>query len=197
MDLDFSNGLSFWWNISNYKKMKNRNIKFFIISLLVIFIFTTLAIGLKKESTYTTENINIENIENFRSKELFSNEPIEFTSLFDQNEKFIILNIWASWCLPCRSEHEFLMKLSQNSDIKIVGLNYKDNQENAKEFLKELGNPFEKILIDRKGLIAIEIGAYGIPETYLIDNYDKKIIKKYIGPIDKIKMERIISILKL
>ena len=177
--------------------MINKNINFFIISLLVIFIFSTLVIGLKKESTYTTENIKVKNIENFRSKELFSNETIEIISLFDQNKKFTILNIWASWCLPCRSEHELLMELSQNSDINIIGLNYKDNQENAKAFLRELGNPFEKILIDRNGLIAIELGAYGVPETYLINNFDKKIIKKYIGPIDKIKMEKIISILKL
>ena len=114
-----------------------------------------------------------------------------------KKKKFTILNIWASWCLPCRNEHEFLVELSKNPDITIIGLNYKDKEDNAKSFIKEFGNPFNKILIDDLGLISIELGAYGVPETYLINNLDKKIITKYIGPINNVKMKKILSLMEL
>ena len=89
------------------------------------------------------------------------------------------------------------MELSKIQNVTIIGLNYKDNKDNAKLFIKEFGNPFDIILIDDKGLISIDIGAYGVPETYLINNFDKKIIKKYIGPIDNVKFKKIISLIKL
>ena len=92
------------------------------------------------------------------------------------------MNIWASWCAPCRDEHPFLLNLGKQDNLEIIGLNYKDNTENAKKFLKELNNPYKVILTDKDGIIAIEWGAYGVPETFLI--YDKKIIKKYIGPLN-------------
>ena len=73
----------------------------------------------------------------------------------------------------------------------MIGLNYKDNFENAKSFLSELGNPYDIILKDENGLISIEIGAYGVPETYLINNINKKIIKKYLGPINEENIKEI------
>ncbi len=83
------------------------------------------------------------------------------------------------------------MDLKKEKNINIIGLNYKDNKKNAKNFLKELGNPYKKIFIDLEGTTAIELGAYGVPESFLI--YNNKIIKKYIGPlnqklIDEIKL---------
>ena len=93
------------------------------------------------------------------------------------------MNIWSSWCVPCKSEHPFLMVLSNQKNIEIIGLNYKDNNQNAKKFLMELGNPYEIILLDKYGTISIDWGAYGVPESFLI--YNKKIIKKITGPIDK------------
>ncbi len=86
--------------------------------------------------------------------------------------------------MPCRSEHHFLMDLSKNSKINLVGLNYKDRLTNAKKFINDFGNPFSKILIDPDGTISIELGAYGIPETFII-NKDRKIVKKFIGPLTK------------
>ena len=112
-----------------------------------------------------------------------------------QKKKFTILNIWASWCAPCRSEHKHLITLSSNNNSKIVGLNYKDKIENAKSFISELGNPYDHILLDKKGFISIDIGAYGVPETYIIENTNNKIIKKYLGPIDEFILEEIINIL--
>jgi cytochrome c biogenesis protein CcmG/thiol:disulfide interchange protein DsbE len=120
---------------------------------------------------------------NFKSKELFSEIEISSDQLFIDSD-FYILNIWSSWCLPCRDEHKFLMQLNKNSSLMIVGLNYKDKPINAKMFLDELGNPYSTILLDTDGTISIGLGAYGVPETFLI-NDKKKIIKKIIGPINE------------
>ena len=177
--------------------MTKKNINFFITTIVIIFIFLIFFIGLNKKNFYTNDKIKVVNIENFKTKELFSGDIIDFKSLIDKKKKITVLNIWASWCLPCRAEHEFLMELSKNQNITIVGLNYKDNKDNAKLFIKEFGNPFDTILIDDKGLISIDIGAYGVPETYLINNLDKKIIKKYIGPIDNVKFKKIKSLTEL
>jgi len=105
-----------------------------------------------------------------------------------------LFNIWASWCLPCRDEHKFLIDLSKDKIIQIIGLNYKDKNENAEKFLKDLKSPYKIILSDIDGTIAIEWGAYGVPETFLI--YDKKIIKKIIGPINKKSLFEIKEIIK-
>ena len=77
----------------------------------------------------------------------------------------------------------------------MIGLNYKDNLINAKKFINELGNPYTKILIDKDGTLSVEVGAYGVPETFLIDK-DKKIIKKFVGPINKEIIEDIKLIIK-
>ena len=77
----------------------------------------------------------------------------------------------------------FLMELKAQKNLKIVGFNYKDNNKKAKTFLKELGSPYEIILLDKDGTIAIEWGAYGVPETFLV--FNKKIIKKIIGPLNQ------------
>jgi cytochrome c biogenesis protein CcmG/thiol:disulfide interchange protein DsbE len=87
------------------------------------------------------------------------------------------------------------MQLSKNSSVKLIGLNYKDNPKNAKKFIDILGNPYSMIIIDENGTISIELGAYGVPETYII-NKDKKIIKKFIGPLSEESIEEINLILK-
>ena len=86
------------------------------------------------------------------------------------------------------------MELKNNDRLKIIGMNYKDTKDNAKNFLKELGNPYDKIIFDSKGTIAIEWGAYGVPESFLISN--NEIIKKYIGPLNKVSFEEIKSFIK-
>jgi cytochrome c biogenesis protein CcmG/thiol:disulfide interchange protein DsbE len=87
------------------------------------------------------------------------------------------------------------MNLNEIKSLKIIGLNYKDNQVNAKKFINQLGNPYSENLVDEDGKIAIELGAYGVPETFLI-NQEKKIIKKYIGPLNEKSLNEIKSILK-
>ena len=94
-----------------------------------------------------------------------------------------MLNIWASWCVPCKEEHKYLMDLSKKENIKIIGQNYKDKFVNAKNFLIKLDNPYDLIFSDNDGTIAIEWGAYGVPESFLIKN--NQIIKKIIGPLNE------------
>jgi cytochrome c biogenesis protein CcmG/thiol:disulfide interchange protein DsbE len=92
-----------------------------------------------------------------------------------------LVNIWASWCVPCRAEHPKLEELA-GMGITIHAINYKDTQEGAEKFLAELGNPFTLIGADRNGRAGIEWGVYGVPETFVIDG-EGRIVYKHIGPI--------------
>ena len=94
-----------------------------------------------------------------------------------------IVNFWASWCLPCRDEHPFLVQLAEESKARLVGINYKDKTAAARRFLGQLGNPFQAVGVDMKGKIAIDWGVYGMPETFIVGN-DGKILFKHVGPID-------------
>ena len=127
-------------------------------------------------------------------KNLYDQKEILLGELINNNN-FSIINIWASWCLPCREEHPYLLKLKKNSSIKIIGINYKDKKDNALKFLDKFENPYFTILNDKNGTTSIEIGAYGVPES-LILNKEKKIIKKIIGPIDNKKFNEIKKLLK-
>ena len=91
--------------------------------------------------------------------------------------------------MPCRDEHPILISLSENKNLDIIGLNYKDKISNAEKFLNELGNPYKEILLDQDGTRAIEWGAFGVPETFLI--YQNRIVKKYIGPLNQNSFEEI------
>ena len=95
--------------------------------------------------------------------------------------KLALVNVWASWCVPCRQEHPVLLELSGDPRIVLVGINYKDKTENALKFLGELGNPFAAVGIDPNGKAAIDWGVYGVPETYLVAP-DGEILFKQIGP---------------
>tara|TARA_R110000751_G_scaffold107645_3_gene203830 strand:- start:197 stop:796 length:600 start_codon:yes stop_codon:yes gene_type:complete len=95
--------------------------------------------------------------------------------------KVTLVNVWASWCVPCRAEHPLLMALARDERINLVGINYKDQTSNALRFLGELGNPYAAVGVDPKGISAIDWGVYGIPETYLLDR-NGVIIFKQIGP---------------
>ena len=97
--------------------------------------------------------------------------------------------------MPCRDEHPLLMQLNENSKIKIIGLNYKDSVVNAKKFINEFGNPYSLIVTDKKGITSIELGAYGVPETYIIDK-NKKIIKKFVGPLNNKTLTEINLLIK-
>jgi cytochrome c biogenesis protein CcmG, thiol:disulfide interchange protein DsbE len=95
-----------------------------------------------------------------------------------------LVNVWASWCAPCRDEHPYLMRLAKDARLSVVGINYKDGEANARSFLSRFGNPFRAVGVDTGGRAAIEWGVYGVPETFLIGR-DGTILYKHIGPIDE------------
>ncbi len=102
--------------------------------------------------------------------------------------KLTLVNVFASWCVPCREEHPLLLALSKDPRITVVGINYKDRNDNALRFLGELGNPFQAIGVDPNGKAAIDWGVYGIPESYLVAP-DGKILFKKVGPFDPQSIE--------
>ncbi len=95
--------------------------------------------------------------------------------------KLTLVNVFASWCIPCRDEHPVLKELAKSGQLNIVAINYKDTSENALRFLGELGNPYNAIGIDPNGSAAIDWGVYGIPESYLVSP-DGTILYKQVGP---------------
>ena len=158
--------------------------KIFPIFLIISFsiIFFVFYKSLQNTNVYTPEIKSEIKIPNFDAKEFFSKDKINSDQIFIGSD-YYLLNIWASWCVPCKEEHKYLMDLSKKENIKIIGQNYKDNFDNAKNFLINLDNPYDLIFLDNDGTIAIEWGAYGVPETFLIQN--NKIIKKIIGPLNE------------
>ncbi|TPI66444.1 DsbE family thiol:disulfide interchange protein [Mesorhizobium sp. B3-1-3] len=96
--------------------------------------------------------------------------------------KVTLVNVFASWCAPCREEHPVLLGLSQDKRFTLAALNYKDQPENARRFLGDLGNPYQAIGVDPAGRAAIDWGVYGVPETFVIGK-DGRIAYKHVGPL--------------
>ena len=170
--------------------------RFKIIPIIIVIVFTATFIiffkGLKNSNIYTP-NVDLEKkVPSLVFKSFDTNLDIISENIFNKN-KFYLVNIWASWCIPCRDEHKFLMDLKKNKKIELIGFNYKDNFKNATSFLKDLGNPYNIIVSDKDGIASINWGAYGVPESFLI--YENKIIKRFIGPInneDLLEIKKII-----
>lgn len=98
----------------------------------------------------------------------------------DLKGEVTVVNVWASWCLPCRDENPMLLELEERG-YRVVGINYKDTAANARRFLGEFGNPFSAVGTDRRGMAAIDWGVYGVPETFIVDATGA-IIHKHVGP---------------
>ena len=168
-------------------------LSFIFLLILVLLITLIFYKSLFEEKNYIPKNIN-NKIENILIKEFNSNNNFFLKNLLE-DKKLMAINIWASWCLPCRDEHEYIKNLSDIDNLKLVGLNYKDKTNNAQNFLKEFGNPFDVILSDLDGTKSIFLGAYGVPETLILDN-ELTIIKKYIGPINAKILDEIKNLVK-
>ena len=173
--------------------MKNK-FSLFIIIVFLSFCFTVFYKGLNHSNTYAPKIKIKKSIPIFEAKDFNSNAYLTSKKIFEE-DKFYIVNIWASWCVPCRTEHPLLMILSKNQSIELIGLNYRDNLNNAKNFIDKFGNPYSQILIDNDGTLSFEFGAYGVPETFIVDK-NKMIVKKFIGPINKDILKEIKSIIK-
>ena len=126
--------------------MKNKILPFLVIIIfgVIFFIFYK---GLEESKIYTPGVNTKKEIPVFNIKEFFSGENVKSSRIFEV-DKVYLLNIWSSWCVPCRQEHPLLMNLNLENKLNIIGMNYKDNLKNAENFLKELGNPYKKIFID-------------------------------------------------
>ncbi|TCT05025.1 DsbE family thiol:disulfide interchange protein [Aquabacter spiritensis] len=93
-----------------------------------------------------------------------------------------LVNVWASWCAPCREEHPLLMALARDPRLAVVGINYKDSPDNARRFLGQYGLPFAAVGVDPTGRAAIDWGVYGVPESFLVAP-DGTIARKFVGPL--------------
>lgn len=113
--------------------------------------------------------------------------PVPSFGMDDLRGRGTIVNVFASWCAPCRVEHPFLVALSEAPAVKagrvaLLGMNYKDEPENARRFLGALGNPYEAVGVDPNGRASIEWGVYGVPETFIVDQ-DGRIVAKHVGAV--------------
>jgi len=151
----------------------------FIIFLLILPIFFYLLL-IERNPYELPSNLLNKNVPVFETKSLLKDE--QFISSKEFGNEIILVNFFATWCKPCIDEHKYIKRFSEEKGIRMVGINYKDNPQKTVQWLKELGNPYSDILIDKNGKIAIDWGVYGIPETFIINS--KGIIKyRHVGPI--------------
>jgi|TARA_B110000285_G_C14560142_1_gene353119 cytochrome c biogenesis protein CcmG/thiol:disulfide interchange protein DsbE len=170
------------------------NISKIIIFSFVIFFLSIFWLGLKKNNNYDTKNFIGNKISNFQLSSIYNNDYI-FEEALKKN-KFTLINFFASWCAPCRTEHKYLINLSnKNKEFKILGISFKDKKKNSINFLNELGNPYNFVAEDADGKASISFGIYGIPESILVNN-ELVIIKKIVGPIDQKYYEEILQLIQ-
>ena len=169
--------------------------KVIAITLILFFLITFVIFfkGLKNPNLYTPILNQEKKVPSFELKSFEDNSKIISEKIFRDN-KYYLMNIWASWCIPCRDEHKFLMELKKDRKIELIGFNYKDNFKNAASFLKDLGNPYNMIVSDKDGIASINWGAYGVPESFLI--HENKIIRRFIGPINNEDFSEIKKIIR-
>ena len=153
-----------------------------IIVLLFIFVLLVFYNSLNRETNYTTDylvgnKLTKINLKSFDDNKIYTSED------FKDND-YTLINFWASWCAPCRVEHPYLMQLSKEKKLKILGVNFKDKKINALKFLNNLGNPYNRLAKDTTGKQSVNFGIYGIPESILINN-ETIVLKKFIGPLNE------------
>jgi cytochrome c biogenesis protein CcmG, thiol:disulfide interchange protein DsbE len=164
----------------------------FIIFVSILLVFFYLLLIERNPSEIPSALIN-KKVKNFETKALLNDKS--FILYNEIHEEIVLINFFATWCKPCRDEHEYIKKLSDEKGLKIIGINYKDDSKKAIVWLKELGNPYSNIAIDKKGKIAINWGVYGIPETFIINQ--KGIIKyRHVGPVTKKIYKKISELIK-
>ena len=174
--------------------MKINILKITIFSFVIFFLLIFWK-GLKIDNNYDTKSLIGKKISNFKLIEI--NNDNQYISEEDlKNNRYTLINFFASWCAPCRAEHKYLLNLTnEQKKIKIIGINFKDKKNNAINFLEELGNPYNFVGIDPEGRVSILFGIYGIPESILVDN-NLTVIKKIVGPIDQIQYDQILQLIQ-
>ena len=154
----------------------------FIFRLFIILVPISLILFfyviLTEEDSYPGADYSNFNVPKFEIQNLAQDDLINEASL----EGSYLLNVWASWCITCLVEHPYLMELDKKG-VNIVGLNYKDEKTDALNWLEKYGNPYELIIHDLKGTLALDLGVTGAPETFLID--DGRVVAHYQGEVNK------------
>ena len=151
---------------------------FFLLILLILFYLLII----DRNPTELPSNLLNKSVPKFEAESLLKEKKFVSSDVF--GKKIKLVNFFATWCKPCRDEHNYVKLFSNQERIEVIGINYKDNKQKAIGWLKELGNPYSNIAVDKNGRIAIDWGVYGIPETFVVNS--KGIIKyRHVGPITK------------
>ena len=160
--------------------------------LLILLTFAYLLVIDRNPQAIPSNLIN-KKIPNFEANSLFKEEKFIFSQ--ELKSEIVLINFFATWCKPCRDEHLYIKKFSEQEKIRVIGINYKDDPEKTIKWLNDLGNPYSDVLLDKKGQIAIDWGVYGIPETFVVNS--NGIIKyRQAGPITKKIYTKINSLIK-
>ena len=168
---------------SSYTKMNRIIILIPLIILLTICIFSLIYLLSGKDPNKPPSALLNKNVPVFESSSLYNDKEI-IKTINIKNKKTLI-NFFASWCSPCKIEHPLFFEIREKyPDLYLLGFNHKDPVSSAKKYLEDDGNPYDFVGVDSDGLIALEFGVFGLPESYLI-NEDGKIIYKFMGPITK------------
>ena len=171
---------------------KHLLIPFSLLLLIILLTFFYLLLIDRNPLELPSNLINKE-VPNFETNDLLKNE--NFISSEEFGNEIILVNFFATWCKPCRDEHNFIQRFADEKRVRIIGINYKDNSDKTIEWLKNLGNPYSNVPIDKDGRIAIDWGVYGIPETFVVNS--EGIIKyRHVGQITKKVYEKINLLIK-
>lgn len=158
-----------------------RNLKLFIPFIIFLVLAVLLFRGLGRDPTALPSALIGEPVPAFSLPDLFDENKLITEDVFVGAPT--VLNVWATWCPSCKLEHPFLLDLAAQG-VRIVGLDYKDDNEPALRWLKDLGNPYRVTIADRRGALGLDLGVYGAPETYIIDA--QGIIRaKHVGVLDQ------------
>ena len=164
----------------------------FIIFFFILLTFFYLLI-IERNPSELPSNLLDKNVPSFTTQSLLENE--NFVSSKEFGNEIVIVNFFATWCKPCRKEHKYIKSFSDKEKIRIIGINYKDTPEKTIKWLKNLGNPYSNIPLDKNGTIAIDWGVYGIPETFIVNS--NGIIKyRHVGQITEKSYKKISTLLK-
>ncbi|WP_026972650.1 DsbE family thiol:disulfide interchange protein [Aliagarivorans marinus] len=147
--------------------MNKRLLYFFLPLVVFLAVSVFLFRGLYSDPTELESVLVGKPVPQFELQDIYELDKQHHSNIFEGEP--LLLNVWATWCPTCRAEHEFLNTLAEQG-VKIIGLNYKDDRGKAINWLAQLGNPYAINLYDEKGLLALDLGVYGAPETYLIDS---------------------------
>lgn len=176
--------------VDKEKKSKSLNfLKIFIFAILCVLLGVIFYLGLSKDPRELPSNLLEKKFPNFELANLLTADKV--TNL-DLPKQKLIINVFASWCYSCLQEHKFLFKLSKEKGFKLIGINYKDNLDNATAWLKQHGNPYDLVLFDAEGALSFDLGVYGVPETFIVDN-QQIILGRISGALNTDKIESLLN----